>query len=817
MQLIPAAPQSTSPTAAPAPTTADSLMLTFDVGGMKCAGCVRAVEKALKQQPGVKSAVVNLVTEVALVECEASVGVPAEAAATLAAQLTAAGFPSQPRWVPGQDAIATTANSPAERHLAEAKARRQQLAIALLLLCLSALGHLEHVGLILPGLSHIFFHWGLATLALLGPGRSMIVEGWRGLRRNAPNMNTLVGLGILTAYSTSTVALLFPQLGWECFFDEPVMLVGFILLGRTLEQQARGRAAAALQSLVALQPALARLVTDPSIAAAQPDVEIPADRVKLGELLRVLPGEKIPVDGEVVDGQTTVDESMLTGESIPVLKQPGDCVTAGSLNQTGVVTLKATRTGRDTTLAQIIALVENAQTRKAPIQRIADLVAGYFTYGVMSLAVLTFLFWYFIGVPLWHPQVDGLITSIGMGMEHGLQATAAQADATTSLSPSPLLLSLKLAIAVLVIACPCALGLATPTAILVGSSMGAERGLLIRGGDVLEQIHRLQTVVFDKTGTLTTGTPTVTDCLPLSADCPAATLLQLAATVESGTNHPLAIAIRNAAQQQELTLLPAQNFHTEAGYGVMADVEGTPIFLGTQAWLTRQQISVDAAALHQAEVLAAEGKTVVFVANAQRVLGLIAVRDTLRPDALWTIQHLRRMGLQVMLLTGDRPETATAIAQSLGIPAEQVQAGVSPSQKVAAIAQLQQQGQRVAMVGDGINDAPALAQADVSLSLHSGTDVAVETAQVILMRDRLSDVVEAIRLSRATFRKIRQNLFWAFGYNLLGIPIAAGILLPATGLLLSPAAAGGLMALSSVSVVTNSLLLRKAVPPLQVN
>jgi Cu2+-exporting ATPase len=625
-------------------------------------------------------------------------------------------------------------------------------------------------------------------------------------------MNTLVGLGALTAYTTSVIALLFPSLGWECFFDEPVMLVGFILLGRALEQQARSKAAAAFQSLIALQPTTARIVenqggqsqTGTPISPAAP-LEIPADQVKVGEWLQVLPGEKIPVDGELVIGQTTVDESMLTGESMPVLKQPGDTLAAGSLNLSSAIVLRATRTGEDTTLAQIIALVEDAQTRKAPIQKLADVVAGYFTYGVITIAILTFLFWYFIGFPAWSDQIfNHSHWSIGSAHAMPMPSSGVQA-----LPPTALLLSLKLAIAVLVIACPCALGLATPTAILVSSGIGAERGLLIRGGDVLEKVHRLQTIVFDKTGTLTVGSPTVTDCIVLTDTLSSSDLLQLAASVESGTQHPVAKAIQAHANQQQLPPLAAHGFHTEPGLGVSALIDEQQVVLGTPAWLAQHQVEIDSTANTQAQQLATSGKTVVYVAAAGKLVGLIAVQDTLRLDAQQTIDRLRSMGLRVMMMTGDHAAAAEAIARSLGLEVQDVLANIRPTQKGAVIAELQQRGQQVAMVGDGINDAPALAQANVGIALHSATDVAIETAGIVLMRDRLSDVVEAIHLSRATFNKIRQNLFWAFAYNLLGIPIAAGLLLPTFGIILSPATAGAFMAFSSVSVVTNSLLLRR--------
>ncbi|MBF2086186.1 cation-translocating P-type ATPase [Thermoleptolyngbya sp. C42_A2020_037] len=799
MQLIPKSQ-------ALAAQSSERQALTLDVGGMKCAGCVKAVETELLQQPGVVAATVNLVTEMALVEAEP--GVEGEA---LAIALTAAGFPSQLR---GDSAANGATETPAERQQRETRERMGQLAIACTLLVLSFLGHLSAFGLTLPGLSNIWFHAGLATLALLFPGRSMVIDGWRGLRRGAPNMNTLVSLGTLTAYSVSVVALLVPALGWECFFDEPVMLVGFILLGRTLEQQARSKATASLQSLAAMQPSTSRRI--PAATATltgEESVTLATEQVRVGDWLLVLPGEKIPVDGEVTVGQTTVDESMLTGESSPVLKQAGDRVAAGTVNQTGAIAFRTTRTGKDTTLAQIIALVETAQTRKAPIQRLADSVAGYFTYGVLTLALLTFLFWYFVGLPLWHDSIAALgIHEIGLGTAHTAHLAHMEMTGDSAMMhaamPSPLLLSLKLAIAVLVIACPCALGLATPTAILVGSSLGAERGLLIRGGDVLEKAQALDTLVFDKTGTLTQGRPVVTDCVPLAAGWTAARLLQLAATVEAGTTHPLSAAIRQAAQQQALSLLPAAEFQTQPGLGVSARVEGARVYLGTANWLRQNGVSLEEAVCKQAEAIAETGKTVVYIGVEQQCVGFMAMQDPLRPDALHAVQRLREAGLELRLLTGDQPAAARAIAQMLGFAPEDVQAGLLPQEKVAAIAQLQAQGRRVGMVGDGINDAPALAQADVSISLHSGTDAAIEASEIVLMGDRLTDISAALRLSRATFNKIRQNLFWAFAYNLLGIPVAAGVLLPTLGLILSPSAAGGLMALSSVSVITNSLLLR---------
>jgi len=811
--------------------------IILDVGGMKCAGCVNAVERQLTQHPGVKNACVNLATEVAVVESETG-AVDADA---LAQRLTAVGFPTQPRKPNGTVAgEISTLPDPAERQRREMRSSVRQLAIAAILLLLSGSGHFGNLGSsVLPVLNNIWFHCGLATVALLIPGRPIIVDGWLGWRRNAPNMNTLVGLGTLTAYIASLVALLFPKMGWECFFDEPVMMLGFILLGRTLEQQARGRAAAAFRKLLALQPQVARLIANPEKGGmGSSSVEIPAEQVRVGEWVQVLPGDKIPVDGEVVVGKTTVDESMLTGEAVPVIKQPGDMVTGGTLNQSGAIAIQTTRTGSDTTLARIVALVEAAQTRKAPVQKLADTVAGYFTYGVLTASVLTFVFWYFFGTHIWAD------VSMSGGMEM-------MGHATHEAPHSPLLISLKLAIAVMVVACPCALGLATPTAILVGTAMGAERGLLIKGGDVLEKVHKLNTVVFDKTGTLTTGNPIVTDCLLIEGSGTgdwglgtrnSQSLLQLAAAVESGTHHPLAKAIQQEAQQQQLSIPEAVDFHTEAGLGVSAVVEGKVVLLGNWDWLSWHGIAINETAQQVAQDLATDGKTVVCVAVGGTLAGLIAVSDTLRPDAQSTVDKLRQMGLRVMLLSGDRQEAANAIAKQLGLDSADVIAGVPPAKKAAAIQSLQKEGlgtrdwglgkilpnpqsplpliprggptfpnpqSVVAMVGDGINDAPALSQADVGIALHSGTDVAMETAEIVLMRDRLNDVVESIQLSRATFNKIRQNLFWAFAYNTVGIPLAAGVLFPSLGFVLNPSGAAALMAFSSVSVVTNSILLRR--------
>lgn len=842
-QLAPSA-QSATPTAdQPADQSADqnpTETVVLDVEGMMCAGCVSTVEKKLAQCDGVVTATVNLVTEVAAVECRSTADPQA-----IAQTLTAAGYPSQIRPAHGQSALAAETDW-LERKQQAQKDQASQLATALLLLGLSAIGHLQHLGQHLgspgqsgawawtdiwqqlPILSTLWFHGTLATLTLIFPAREILIDGLKGARRGSPNMNTLVSLGAVSAYTTSLVALLFPQLGWECFFDEPVMLLSFILLGRTLEQRARFQAASSLRSLIALQPTLARLVPTPELAADATDcsthpntaddtagVQIPTAQVQVGEWLRVLPGEKIPVDGVIAVGQTTVDQSMLTGESLPALKRPGDEVAAGTLNQSGAITLKVARTGDQTTLAQMIHLVETAQTRKAPIQGFADLISGYFTYGVLTCAALTFGFWYFVGLPLWPEILSAVVAHAHHSPVHSSMETTGELLVTGS---SRLLVSLKLAIAVVVVACPCALGLATPTAILVGSGMGAEQGLLIRGGDILEATRGLDTLVFDKTGTLTTGKPQLTDCRSLTPALSADRLLQIAATVESGTRHPLGLAIQQAADSKKLALLPAADFHTQAGFGVAANVttdgKTAQFFVGNLAWVEKNGCAVDEQTRSAAHALAQAGSTAVLIATAQQPIGLIGVADALRPEATETIQRLQSLGLGVKILSGDSAAVAMAIADALNLDSTHVQAEVAPEEKVRAIAHLQKNGHRVGFIGDGINDAPALAQADIGIALNSGTEVAMETADIVLMRDTLSDVLAAIQLSRATFNKIRQNLFWAFAYNLACIPLAAGAFLPAYGLSLNPGFAGGLMALSSVTVVLNSLLLRVQRPQL---
>jgi P-type Cu2+ transporter len=767
------------------------------VQGMKCAGCVQAVEKALGQRQGVVSASVNLVTEKATIAYQAE----AVSANGLAIALTDLGFPTQ---VESQQHSEATDSSPKT----EAVQRLWQIGLAAALVALSLIGHLhEFTGLHIPILGELWFHWGLATIALLIPGRAMAIDGVFMLGRGIPNMNTLVSLGAWTAYLASDVALVFPQIGWECFFDAPVMIVGLVLLGRTLEEQARGRATSAFKALLSLQPTIARLVLNPLQDPIQSN-SIPVEQVAVGTFLQVLPGDKFPVDGVIKIGQSAVNEAMLTGESRPVEKGAGDRVMAGTLNQSSAVVMEATRTGSETAIAQIIQCVEAAQARKAPIQRLADQVSGYFVYGVMAIATLTFLFWALVGTHLW-PEV---LHYAGFGT-HSMEASAMSPDRLG------LLLSLKLAIAVLVVACPCALGLATPTAIVVGTSLGAEQGLLIRGGDVLEAVHHLDTVVFDKTGTLTTGNPVVaTSWLsPTVKDLETPEqLLQLAASLETNAQHPFAEAILAKAAELQLERFSVTDWVDHPGAGLSGAVHGKTLHLGSLAWLQRQGVEVGEGDRLQSETLAAQGHSIVFLAVNGQYGGGIALQDPLRVDAVAAIAALRQQKLKVLMLTGDQRTTAESIGRQLGLNPEEIYAAVSPTDKAKVIQALQAEGRKVGMVGDGINDAPALVQSDVGIALSSGTDVAIETAQIVLMHSqltqqapRLEDVSRVLKLSKVTFRTIQQNLFWALGYNLLGIPLAAGVFLPAFGILLNPAMAAALMAFSSVSVVTNALTLRR--------
>ncbi len=638
--------------------------------------------------------------------------------------------------------------------------RRRLLITAIFGLPLVYLAMAEWFGLPAPRLEHhvmALVQFALSTPIMLASW-SFFENGIPALIRRAPNMDTLIAVGTITAYSYSIVVGVFAYLGrdiGDLYFEIAGILLLFLILGQYLESVTKGKAGEAIKKLLGLQAKTALVIRKGR------EVEIPIDDVRVGDLVVVKPGQKIPVDGVVVEGNSSIDESMITGESIPVEKKKGDAVVGTTLNKTGSFTFKATKVGKDTVLAQIVRLVEEAQQSKAPIQELADRIAGYVVPAVIGISILSFFTWMFLGY-----DVSFSLTSF---------------------------------VAVLIIACPCAIGLATPTAIMVGTGLGAAQGILFKNAAAVQATRELDTVVFDKTGTLTKGEPEVTDVVQLGS-IKKEQMLQFAASLEKKSEHPLAEAILKAAKG---AIPPVTNFKAVAGKGVEGNVAGKRVLFGNRALM--QGIDCDAAE-PVLQKLEGQGKTAMLLAVDRRLAGIIAAADTLKEHSAAAVRELQNLGKSVILLTGDNARTAAGIAKQVGIT--EVIAEVLPDQKVAKIKELQNQGLKVGMVGDGINDAPALTQADVGIAIGSGTDVAIESADVILVKEDLRDVVAAMRISAYTLRKIKQNLFWAFIYNAIGIPIAAGVLYPWTGWLLNPIIAGAAMALSSVSVVTNSLLMK---------
>jgi Cu+-exporting ATPase len=728
----------------------------LSVTGMSCAGCAANVEKALKALAGVRRANVNLATARATVVYD-----PARLSrADLVRAIRDAGY--------GVAAAPEEAAAGAER---EYRALRASVIWGGILALVIFLGSMRHWFPWMPAvLQNFFVLWALATPVQFVLGLRFYRGAWSALRHGTANMNTLVAVGTSAAYLFSAAATVLPGLfrgaGIEpqIYFDTSAVIIVLVLFGRMLEARAKGKTSDAIRRLMGLRPRTARIL------GPEGEREVPVEEVRAADVLVVRPGEQIPVDGIIVEGRSSVDESMITGESLPVDKGPGEEVVGATLNKWGSFRFRAVRVGEDTALARIIRMVEEAQGSKAPIQRLADVIAARFVPAVIGLAVLTFAVWAVFG-------------------------------------PSPrLVFALLNFVAVLIIACPCAMGLATPTAIMVGTGRGAERGILIRSGESLETVHKVDTFVFDKTGTLTNGRPEATDVVTAPwIDREA--LLALAASVENGSEHPLGQAIVRRARAEGAAISPAEGFRALEGMGVEGVVGGRQVLAGSPRLL--DSAGVDASALATAAGrLAAEGKTVALVAVDGRAAGLFALADTLKPGAREAVETLRRSGLRVVMLTGDNVRTARALAAEAAI--DDVQAEVLPGDKAAAIRRLQQEGRRVAMVGDGINDAPALAQADVGLAIGTGTDVAMASADITLISGDLGTVVAAVELSRRTIRTIRQNLFWAFVYNVVGIPVAAGVLYPFFGILLNPMIASAAMAMSSVSVVTNSLRLRRA-------
>jgi len=756
----------------------------LQVTGMTCASCVAHVEEAVGALPGVAKVVANLATNSARVEYEPAITSLAE----IKKAITDIGYGAIER-VEGQASL----DREAEARQRDIRRQRNNLIFAGTLGMLVMLGMLQPYWIfqVLPAwMNNKYLLFALTTPIVFGPARQFFINSWNGLRRGLTDMNLLYATGIGAAYLIAVINTFWPNAGFGgrevTFYEAAALLTAFIILGRYLEAITRGRASQAIRRLMKLQPKRARVLREGE------EVDIPAEDVLVGDVISVRPGEAVPVDGQVVEGYSSVDQAMITGESIPVEKKTGDEVIGGTMNKTGAFKFRATRVGADTALAQIIKLVEDAQTTKAPIQKVADKVAGSFILGVHALSLLVFLFWFFVGYSLWFVPDSRLILT-----------------PYTLASMSAFGFALLTSVTVLVISCPCAVGLATPSAIMAGSGKGAEYGILFKGADAMEATARLQVVIFDKTGTLTRGEPSVTDVMSINGIAENE-VLRLAAIAEKSSEHPLGEAIVRGARQRGLAIDDASDFEAIPGQGVVATtIGGRTVLLGNRRLMAERNVSLDGL-MPAAEALEAAGKTAMFVAVDSQPAGVVAVADTLKETSAEAVAELHKMGIQVAMITGDNRRTAEAIAKQVGI--DRVLAEVLPEDKANEVRKLQAEGLRVGMVGDGINDAPALAQADVGIAIGSGTDVAKETGQVILVKDDLIDVVAAVQVGRQTLRLIKQNLFWAFGYNTVAIPLGAGLLYPFVAQMVSPELAALLMATSSLSVTLNTLRMRGFVP-----
>ena len=736
-----------------------TVSIELPIQGIDCASCVQKIERALLESKGVTNAIVNLATERARVEYIPEETNLAEIKKTIEST--------------GYKVIETEAEEVEdyERVIREREYNKlkRKFFFGLVISIIVLIGSLEWISGVPRLLTNYYLLWILATPVQFWAGWQFYRGAWGAFRHRNADMNTLIAVGTSAAYLYSIAAILFPSFfrsgGIEpkVYFDTSVVIITLILLGRVLEARAKGQTSEAIKRLIGLQPKTARVIRNGN------EIDIPVQNVLVGDLVIVRPGEKIPVDGTVKDGKSFVDESMITGESIPVEKKTGDEVIGATINKSGSFRFEATKVGKDTALAQIIKLVQEAQGSKAPIQRLADVISGYFVPVVISIAILTFIIWYVFG-------------------------------------PNPALtFALLNFVAVMIIACPCALGLATPTAIMVGTGKGAEKGILIKGGESLETAHKINTIVFDKTGTLTKGEPEVTDIIPLDKFS-AKEILFYVGSAEKKSEHPLGEAIVRKAVEEKIELKDSLEFNSIAGFGIEAIIDGKNVLLGNQKLMEERKIEIRAL-IPKAEELSLDGKTSMYLSIDGKSSAVIAVADTLKENSKNAVEQLHQLGLEVVMLTGDNRRTAEAIARKVGI--DRVISEVLPEDKVYEVRKLQNEGKIVAMVGDGINDAPALAQADVGIAIGTGTDIAMEASDITLIRGDLSGVVTAIKLSKNTIKVIRQNLFWAFIYNVLGIPIASGVLYPFFGILLNPMIASAAMAFSSVSVVSNSLRLRR--------
>ncbi len=758
----------------------------LDVEGMKCGGCLNTVEQTLLNQVNVENASVNLVERTALVEIKGNDNDLEE----ILEALNNRGFPAKERKI---------SEAPSNDDLTLRKKwwkQWNQLMISLILLVLSIFGHLAESGKIaLPILGTLSFHAALATFAVFGPGLSILKSGLKAAINFSPTMDTLVGIGVSSAYLTSLSSLLWPSVGWPCFFNEPVMLLGFVLLGRFLEERARFRTGKALKELAQLQPDQARVFdTNGQIK------EIRVGALQVGERIQILAGDRIPIDGTVLEGNCSIDISSLTGEPLPVSASKGTEIAAGTLNLDGTLVVEVKSIGAETALARIIGLVEKAQARRAPIQRLADKVAGVFCFGVVTLSIFTFFFWWKVGAFLW-PEV---LNNSGPGIFHShshILHSSLGAEAQTSLG-----LAIQLSIAVLVVACPCALGLATPTVISVCSGQAAKKGWLFKGGDIIEKTASIQQIIFDKTGTLTIGKPTVVGYLATENEDQ---LIQIAASIENTSRHPIAYAILQEAQKKKVNLIKSvhsQNIPGKGIYGELENINGT-VKVGTIKWAKSEGFNWDKKIDNDLKKDEYSEMSLVAVSIDKKLLGVIIIDDEIRKNASFALDKLRNQGHTLRVMSGDRRESVLRIGKELGFKKELLSWQLLPEDKLNKLENLKTNG-TVAMVGDGINDAPALASADIGIAIGTGTQIAQDSADLVLLGDKLESLPDVFLLAKRTINKVKQNLFWAFGYNIIALPIAAGILLPKFGIILSPPLAALLMALSSISVVLNSLSLK---------
>jgi P-type Cu+ transporter len=721
---------------------------TIKITGMHCASCVKIISKALNKKESVMQASVNFATEKASIEFDPKKTTPSN----LLEIIKNKGY----------------GGYIADHHDIKLDQKSKQKEISKLKFKVIFASILAFPSLILgmffmknPIPFQNYIMWALATPIQFYVGKQFYMGAWAALKNKTSNMDTLIALGTSAAYFYSVFVVLFTPGGHQ-YFESSAVLIALVILGKYLEAIAKGKTSQAISKLMKMGAKTATVIRN------KKEIKIPIDEVIVGDLIIVKPGQKIPVDGVITKGQTSINESMITGESIPVDKKKGDQVIGSTINKQGAFTFKATKVGANTTLSRIVKLIEDAQTKKAPIQRFADKISSYFVPVVIIIALLTFTFWF-------------------------------------SIAKSPVGFAIIATVAVLVIACPCALGLATPTAIMVGTGKGARKGILIKGGSALETAHKLKFVVFDKTGTITRGEPVVTNIITTKQIPKSNDLLKIAASIENNSEHPLAQAIVDKSKEDKIKLNSATKFKALIGRGVEAKIKNKQYYLGNLKLMQNKKINIKEIE-HQIQDLEEDGKTAMILSDNKKALGIIAVADEIKEDSPKAIKLLEKLGIKTYMITGDNARTAKAIAKKAGI--KNVFAQVMPQDKANYVKKLQKQG-KVAMVGDGINDAPALAQADIGIAMGSGTDVAMESGEIVLMRDNLLDVARAIKLSKMTMKKIRQNMFWALFYNSLGIPIAAGLLYPWTGWLLNPMIAGGAMALSSVSVITNSLLLRR--------